>query len=384
MPTINQIRRCYNCGVILQCDDPNKEGYVKKETLESASQNFLFCDKCFEKERYRKRSNEPLLENDFVTLLNDAKKKQALIVYVVNLFSFEAAFNHQLNDILSGMNILVVANKFDLLPSGTKKDEIEEYVAHRFRAAGLQMSADKVIVASAFDDDTAREIMMRIYEMKNGKDVFIVGSHLSGKSTLLSSILRVFSNFSGATIVTEPYPNTNLDVMKIPFNKKSSMYNTPGLSIDNSILYNLDKPTFNTIFATQTLKERQIVVAKNQALLFGGLGFIELLSGDKTIFNCYFNDKVILKRLNPNRNPMDERFVKLIASKAVKPVYQGISSVKDLDVYEIDVNDSRTTYRDIGILGLGWINFKASNQIIRIYVPKGVSIYSSRPKINKK
>ena len=81
---------------------------------------------------------------------------------------------------------------------------------------------------------------------------------------------------------------------------------------------------------------------------------------------------------------MDERFVKLIASKAVKPVYQGISSVKDLDVYEIDVNDSRTTYRDIGILGLGWINFKASNQIIRIYVPKGVSIYSSRPKINKK
>ena len=384
MPTINQIRRCYNCGVILQCDDPNKEGYVKKETLESASQNFLFCDKCFEKERYRKRSNEPLLENDFVTLLNDAKKKQALIVYVVNLFSFEAAFNHQLNDILNGMNILVVANKFDLLPSGTKKDEIEEYVAHRFRAAGLQMSADKVIVASAFDDDTAREIMMRIYEMKNGKDVFIVGSHLSGKSTLLSSILRVFSNFSGATIVTEPYPNTNLDVMKIPFNKNSSMYNTPGLSIDNSILYNLDKPTFNTIFATQTLKERQIVVAKNQALLFGGLGFIELLSGDKTIFNCYFNDKVILKRLNPNRNPMDERFVKLIASKAVKPVYQGISSVKDLDVYEIDVNDSRTTYRDIGILGLGWINFKASNQIIRIYVPKGVSIYSSRPKINKK
>ena len=124
MPTINQIRRCYNCGVILQCDDPNKEGYVKKETLESASQNFLFCDKCFEKERYRKRSNEPLLENDFVTLLNDAKKKQALIVYVVNLFSFEAAFNHQLNDILNGMNILVVANKFDLLPPGTKKDEI--------------------------------------------------------------------------------------------------------------------------------------------------------------------------------------------------------------------------------------------------------------------
>ena len=185
MPTINQIRRCYNCGVILQCDDPNKEGYVKKETLESASQNFLFCDKCFEKERYRKRSNEPLLENDFVTLLNDAKKKQALIVYVVNLFSFEAAFNHQLNDILNGMNILVVANKFDLLPSGTKKDEIEEYVAHRFRAAGLQMSADKVIVASAFDDDTAREIMMRIYGTKNGKAVFIVGRHLAGKSTLL-------------------------------------------------------------------------------------------------------------------------------------------------------------------------------------------------------
>ena len=163
MAEINQIRRCYNCGAILQSEDPSKEGYVKKETLENASQNFLFCDKCFEIERYRKRSNEPLLEPDFLKLLEDVKKKNALIVYVVNVFSFEASFHHQVLEALDGMNLLVVANKFDLLPVGTSKEETREYVAHRFRAAGLKLKADDVILASAFDDETAKEIMSRIY-----------------------------------------------------------------------------------------------------------------------------------------------------------------------------------------------------------------------------
>lgn len=380
MAEISKVRRCYNCGAILQCEHPSKEGYVKKEVLENATQNFLFCDKCFELERFKERSNEPLLDPDFLTLLNDAKKKGSLIVYVVNLFSFEAAFNHQINEILEGMNILVVGNKFDLLPAKTSKELTKEYVAHRFRAAGLTIHSENVIVANAFDDETAREIMTRIYELKNGKDVYLVGSQLSGKSTLLSSFLRVFNNLSKGNIVTEPYKNTDLSVMKIPLSTKSNLYNTPGISLDNSILYNLDKATMREIWITKSVKPREVTLSRKQCMLIGGMAIIELVSGKKTTFSCYFHEHIKFKKHhNKESLPIDERFVKMISKKSLKPALSYIKSVKDLDVYDVVVTESNQ--RDIGILGLGWVSFEANKQTIRVYVPKNVSMYHSRSKI---
>lgn len=379
MAEINQIRRCYNCGAILQSSDPSKEGYVRKETLENASQNFLFCDKCFEVERYKKRSNEPLLDQDFVKILLDAKKKNSLIVYVVNVFSFEASFNHQVIEILNGMDILVVANKFDLMPVDCDKNETREYVAHRFRAAGLKLKADDVILANAFDDETAKEIITRIYELKNGRDVFVVGSLMSGKSTLISSFLRVFSNLSRGAIVTEPYPGTKLDVMKIPFSKKTALYNTPGISLDNSILYNLDKATMREIYLTKPVKAREMSLTKGYCFYIGGLAFVELVDGEKTNFQLYFHDNIVLHHTHILRKSPDERFVSQNNKRILKPSLARVKTVKDLDVYEVTITESNQ--RDIGILGLGWMSFVANKQVLRIYVPKGVSIYHSRPKV---
>ena len=88
MAQISQIRKCYNCGAVLQSNDPSKEGYVSKEVLENGSQNFLFCNKCFEIERFQPKTNEPLVGEDLLTIVKDAKAKDALLVYVINLFSF--------------------------------------------------------------------------------------------------------------------------------------------------------------------------------------------------------------------------------------------------------------------------------------------------------
>lgn len=382
MAEINKIRRCYNCGAILQCEDPSKEGYVEKEVLENATQNFLFCNHCFELERYRERPNEPILEQEFLTLIADAKKKNALIVYVVNIFSFESSFIGKLNKALEGMNILVVGNKIDLLPAKTDKESIKEYTAHRFRVAGLDISVDNIILCNAFDDDEARDVMTRIYEMKNGKDVYIIGSHLSGKSTLISSFLRVINNFSTGNIVTEPYPGTSLDVMRIPLNSRTTIYDTPGLSLDNSFVNNLDRATIRAIWLNKPVKPRDITISPEHTLFIGGLAMIELVSGEKTTFTCYFNDGIELSRthrLTSEKSPLDEKFVKLISKNALKPSLHTIKSVKDLDVYEISITESNQ--RDIGILGLGWVSFAANNQVFRIYLPKGVSMYHSRAKI---
>lgn len=379
MAKISQIRRCYNCGAVLQSDDPKKEGYVKKEILENASQNFLFCDNCFEHERHRPTTNEPIVDPEFLHMLNNAKEKNALIVYVVNLFSFEASFSSEVNEIIQGMNILVVANKFDLLPEGTKEEDTIEYVAHRFRASGLTIHSENVVLANAFDDETARNIITRIYELKNGKDVYIIGSSLAGKTTLISSFLRVYKNLSQGIIVTEEYPGTSLRVMQIPLNARSSMYDTPGISINNSILYELDKTTLQQIYLLEPVVAKKLTISNGQAIYFGGMAIVELLEGKKTELSAYFHKNMQYKKINSKKT--EEKFVQLVSRKALKPSFNRIKSAKDLDIFDIQVTESN--YRDIGIQGLGWFNFKAKKQTFRIYVPKGVSIYTSRPKIIK-
>ena len=380
MAQISQIRKCYNCGAVLQSTDPSKEGYVNKEVLENGSQNFLFCNKCFEIERFQPKTNEPLVGEDLLKIVEDAKAKDALLVYVINLFSFEASFSHKINEIINGMNILVVANKFDLMPKGTNEDETREYVAHRFRADGVKIDRDNIVLANAFDDDTARSIIAQIYELKNGKDVYVIGSKLAGKTTLIDSFLRVYKNLSQGNIVSEDYKGTSARVMKLPMSSRTTMYVLPSIPHNNSILYNLDANATKKIYVTEPVEYRDVSLKEDEVIYFGGMSFIELVEGKKTSVRCYFSNDVQIKKRS-NRK-CEEVFVKEITKKAIKPYCLRIKTVKDLDVFEIKITESN--YRDIGIQGLGWFNFLAKGQTFRIYVPKGVSIYTSRPKIDRK
>lgn len=380
MSQISQIRRCYNCGAVLQSNDPTKEGYVSKEVLENGSQNFLFCNKCFEMERFQPKTNEPVVSEDLLTIVKDAKKKDALLVYVINLFSFEAGFSRKINEIISGMNILVVANKFDLMPKGTNEEETREYVAHRFRAEGVHVEKDNIALANAFDDDTAHTIIAQIYELKNGKDVYIIGSKLAGKTTLIDSFIRVYKNLSQSNIVSEIYPGTGSRVLQLPMSSKTTLYEIPDIPYNNSVLYGLDAANTKRVYVTKPVEYTDITIREDEVLYFGGMAFLELVDGKRTQLRCYFNEGMQFKRHSNKK--CEENFVKAIAKKAVKPYCSKIKSVKDLDVFEIKVTESN--YRDIGIQGLGWFNFLAKGQTFRIYVPKGVSIYNSRPKIDRK
>lgn len=380
MSQISQIRKCYNCGAVLQSDDPKKEGYVKKEVLENGSQSFLFCDHCFELERFSPKTGEPNVGEELLEIVRDAKKRDALLVYVINLFSFEASFSQKINEIIKDMNILVVANKFDLLPKDTDEEETREYVAHRFRAGGISLEKDNIVIANAFDDDTARNIITQIYELKNGKDVYILGSYMAGKTTLISSFLRVYKNLSQGNIVTQEYPGTNTRVLQLPLSPRTMMYEIPSIPINNSILNYLDSLTMKKIYVTDPVKEREFSLSEGQVLYFGGLAFIELVEGKRTALRCYLAEKIQLKKNSAKRS--EEKFVSLVNKKVLKPVCSKIKTVKDMDIFEIKITESN--YRDIGIQGLGWFNFLAKDQTFRIYVPRGVSIYTSRPKVYHK
>lgn len=379
MEQISKVRKCFHCGATLQCEDPSKEGYVKPEVLENPTQNFLFCDKCFEAERFHSLSNEPFIDDDFVTIIKEAKEKDCLLVYVVNLFSFETAFSKEVIDLINGMKILVVGSKFDLLPKGTSKDETAEYVAHRFRVAGLKITANDVMITSLHDEEASQEILTRIFELKNAKNVYIIGCTDCGKTALISSFLKIYTNLSNGNIMTHEYKDTNLKVMEIPLTSCSSMYETPGISITNSILFGLDNKTLRAIYLTKPVEPREETISKGHSLFIGGLAVIEQIDGPKTDIICYFHDKVEINKSHVS--DVEEKFLKLTKANKLIPSLSKIKSTKDMDVFDIEMKNDDGNYRDLGFTGLGWVSIKSRNQKFRIYVPKGVAIYTSRPKV---
>lgn len=382
MEQISKIRKCYSCGVTLQAEDPTKEGYVNPETLEKPGINFLFCNHCFEVERFRSTSNEPMINEALFNVIDEAKANDCLIVYVVNLFSFETSFVKHLNEHLKGAKLMVVGTKFDLLPEGTDRNKIREYVAHRFRVAGLKITCENVSIVSKNEEDNIRDVLTQIYELKENKNVYVIGSGEAGKTSLIEGFLKIYKNLSGETIKTHNYKNTNLKVTEIPLTKKSSMYETPGISITNSILFGLSSQTLRKIQMNEPVEPREISVNKGHSLFVGGLAVVELVNGPKTDIICYFNKNVELTK-NHIRD-LETKFIALNKKKELIPSNSKIKSTKDMEVFEIEMQDGDGKYRDIGIAGLGWISMKSMNQKLKIYIPKGVSLYTSRPKIEVK
>ncbi|MDO5330176.1 MAG: hypothetical protein Q4F15_01920 [Bacillota bacterium] len=373
----NVVRRCYNCGVILQSEDEQKDGYIEEKHLDSAPSTILFCEHCWKQQRYNIAPREPSIDPDFLKMLADAKASDALIVYVVNLFSFESAFSSRVCQAISGLKMLVLANKRDLLPKKLDEDDLREYVAHRFRVAKLNVRADQVILTSLTTSSDVSRISARIQQMRRGHDVYVIGGMQTGKTLFISAFLKGYSNVSDRYIKTANYPDTKLQVMQIPLDKSSMIYDTPGIPFDNAVNALVDLST-GRVEPSGPVSPRPVALSLGESLFIGGLARIDMLGGEKTSFRCFFARDVSLKKVAKNVDPI---FVYSIEKNAVAPTSKLVRSLQDFDAFDMEVEE--TGERDIGIEGLGWLSFTANRQKIRLYVPKGVSIYTSRAKIKQ-
>ena len=377
MSKLNIVRRCHDCGVILQSDDPKAEGYISPEALGNATARVLFCNKCFEESRYNFVPRTPKVSDEYLSMMEDAEASDALIVYVVDLFSFENSFVPEITEVIEGLNILIVANKRDLLPASYSDDLLREYVAHRFRNAHFRVTHDDVILTSLTSMGDTSHILAEIEKRRKRHDVYVVGSVGAGKTQLISSLLHSFSNDSDRVITSANYPGTSLRVMQIPLDTSTFLYETPGISLDNAISSKLDMDGLRIVSPLEAVKARPIVLEKGDALAVGGLVRFELRDGPRQDIKAYFAEGVTLFKGKASR--INETFLRKAEAGAYKPSSRAISDMSDFDAFDLTVDEIGS--RDIGVAGLGWIAFVGAGQTWRIYVPKNVSIYHTRSKI---
>jgi 30S ribosome assembly GTPase len=381
MSKVNIVRRCDNCGSVLQSVDEGEPGYISPLLLATASlERILFCDKCYAESRFSLLPKEPTVSKDFLTMLLDAKASDAMIVYLVDLFSFECSFIPEISEIIRSLPILVLANKRDLMPQEAKDDDLREYVAHRFRVAGLPLQSTDVILTSLTSDSDLRDVSSRMEERRRRHDVYVIGASQAGKSLFLSSFIRGYVNRSPRPIITKDYPGTSLQVMQIPLDSSSSIFDTPGTDIRNSILGLEDPELKMTVLPQKPLGKRNYSLSVGQALFFGGVARVDLVASSikKNEINAYFSDAVDIKKTGGGTEG-DAAFLKIIEKKVLHPVSSLVTSYLDMDIFDFAIEEKGR--RDLGIAGLGWISFEGAGQKFRFYVPKEVGVYGSRAKV---
>ena len=372
MSILKKVKRCSHCGAILQTENPEKEGYITSLILKKYPDGVLLCDKCFAEEK--SEDNIVVLNEEFKSVLKTIKERNALVVYVIDIFSFEGGFPSEATSLLSDLDVIVVANKRDLMPKDCDDKELISYVNHRLRVSSLKVK--ETILTSINFDYHIDELRKLIRDNCKGRDVYFVGSSTSGKSALISEILKNFENKTNKFIVTYTFPNTSLRGFQIPISEKTYIYEVPGFPIDNSLLGVLEKPIVNYIVPKKAVEDRKFNLSDKVSLAIGGLALIQQLTEEKTTMHCYISPKISAKA---KRGDALKFFESILKNGDQTNTSFKFRSLNDFDVYDFEITE--TGERDIGILGLGWVQFKGNNQKFRVFVPKGVYVYTTRAKL---
>jgi 30S ribosome assembly GTPase len=375
MNEIKRIRRCPGCGVILQTLDESLPGYVPEKHIER--HEVIICQRCFKLQHYGEdiSNGQPHVNEDFLKILKRAKDENALIIYVVDLFAFNSSISPEINKIIKGMDIIGVANKRDLLPKSVNENKLRDYVIDHCNKANLIFN--ELIIASPLKNYRIDDLKQLIQKWRKGRNVYVIGATSSGKSTLVNTYIRNYTNTTNSMITTSPFPGTTLRIIEIPLDNSSFLYDTPGYVIDNSLISIVEKDVLKSIVPREVIKPRTYQLFAKQSIIMGGLARFDYLKGRLTGFTFYISPRVQLRR--SQLIYADHSFNNMIEKRKIHPVSKRINNLQDLEAFEITIEEEGRV--DVGIAGLGWINFQGNKQTIRVLAPKGVHIYIETPKI---
>lgn len=348
---------CKGCGVTLQYTDKQQIGYTPKEGAE-------YCQRCFRIQHYDDVTISMKQGIDSDAVLKKIAEKDALILWVVDLFDFEANLVPGLNRHLLGKDIIMVATKRDLLPDTLGNQKLSQFLISRLKENGINIEGliicgDLAKHAMAEDNYSIDEVEHALSLYRKGRDVVVMGMANAGKSTLLNAFL------GRNDLTTSRYPGTTLDLVPIDM-KEYTLYDTPGLTRHDSLLTLVDEAVLKSVLPAKRLKARNYQLRKDQSLAVGGLARLDIAGCENVSCVGYFADA-----LNIHRGKMEkaDELWKMHMGELLKPAMS--QDFQDMKCFEHPGMDGKL---DVVVHGLGWFCISGHVDSVRIYVPKGVNV----------
>jgi ribosome biogenesis GTPase YqeH len=356
---LTETLKCIGCGAPLQSENKNAPGYVPEHNL---FREDVICRRCFRLKNYNEVQDVGMDSED---LLNGLSDRSGIIVNVVDIFDFEGSFINALKRIVGNKKIILVANKLDLLPKQINHRRVKEWLKRSAKKYGLE--AEEVVLISAEKGWGIEDLLTAINQNRDHEDVYIVGTTNVGKSTLINKLIEL-SVGEKDVVTTSRFPGTTLDMIDIPLDETSFMYDTPGIIQEHQMTHLVTEKELKTIIPKKEIKQRVYQLNESQTLFFGGLARIDYVSGGKRPLICFFSNDLNIHRTKTEK--ANELWKNQLGDLLTPPNNVSNFNLKDIKAVRLETGKEK---RDIMISGLGFITIDSGAKVI-VRVPKNVDV----------
>lgn len=328
-------KKCSGCGVTLQTDKPEIEGYIEPEMYETSK----ICRRCFRLKFYGDYIFIHRNNDDYEEFMKKISKTGDLIIYVVDVLNISDELINA--DKLLNNPFLLVLSKKDVLPKSVKDDRLLNYLDK------YKLDIVDSLCVSSEKNYNIDYLYKLILKYKKSNNVYIIGNTNSGKSTLINKMIKNYSD-NKIILTTSVLPTTTLDLMKIKLNDKVTLIDTPGFIESGNIINNCDFVTLRKISPRKEIKPKTYQLDPKHSIRIDTLIQIDYLEGLNNSFTFYVSNDLNLEVTNLN--------YKVDIYKKVKHTFV--------------VNGGE----DIVISGLGWFKVVGAG-IIDVYVNENVKVF---------
>jgi len=356
--------RCIGCGSILHSNDETKPGFVPSAKLDEVSGEVV-CRRCFRLKNYNEVTPLHITHDHYREIISEIGNVDALIVKIIDIFDIEGSMIPQIAKLTNFNDMILVANKVDLLPKSVKESKLKHHL--RKIAADHNLKPKEIVLMSAKKNKNLDEVMSVISEYANNRNIYIVGATNVGKSTFVNALLKAYAGSKTDVITVSSSAGTTLDLIQIPFGEQF-IIDTPGIINENQLTHYIGVKALKAVTPKKEVKPKGFQLESNQTLFVGGLARIDYVSGEKASFVCYFSEFLTVHRTKlENADHLYETSL----YKVLTPPYEG-DLVLTLAPHKFTINKANKV--DIVLPGLGFITYKGIGKLV-VYTPTHIIPY---------
>jgi ribosome biogenesis GTPase YqeH len=339
--------KCSGCGAILQNQDPAKPGFIP--TLD---ENKKICKRCFRLMHYNELPKIVATNKEYEKVIDSVVKKKALMVFIIDIFAFKSTFHPMMIDRLKHKDVILVANKVDLLPKSTNFNHVIEWISKECQRKQFHVLA--VGICSAKKGVYMDEFIQTIDLARRERDVYFVGCANVGKSSVINALLKRTTSLEKDAIATSVIPGTTLNEIRIPyFEDNCAFIDTPGLINEHDVLNQLLPVSYATILPKKELKPVTYQITDGNTIFLGGLAALSFQTKGRISVTVYASNELYLHRCKTER--LEPLFETQLGKLLTPPTLDEISNLKyTVKIFQI------TGKKTIWFSGFGFVQISGT------------------------
>ena len=323
-------KKCKGCGLDLQDDDKNKEGYVPN--LE-----FEICQNCFRSKNYGEFNNNLSIFYDINEISEIKNDNVIMIIDALNPFD---TMIDNINKYVSSINLTIIVNKIDIFPKSVSHDSIILWIADIADKKGIEFN--QISLVSSFKNINIDSISSFI--LNSTKNTSIIGYSNVGKSSIIKSLF----NSIGVEInnlVTNSIGTTK-EIIELNY-KDKIIKDYPGIILNGSYQNIMDIKQLKETHPQKEIKITTFQLNEHQTISIGDYAYFSIKKqNNKLGYQFTFSNLVKLHR----------------------------SKYKDIpNMINHKIKHRTNKKYDLIISGLGIVTFKSNNQELFLSLPEGVN-----------